>query len=273
MIRKHVRQELRKRKSNRVQKILSEFIDLERIDDARRLPVLHTKSVEADEIRPDDFASYLETVFKTSMAHQHEFPASLLEKVRTYPGPVIQPFNMGELRRGLMKMKNRKCCDKTGIVIEMLKHASREYLQTLLGLYNDMLSTGQIDVAWRETIFSMLPKSGDLTQAKNWRPIAILRISYKLFSRLLYHRLQPILDQRQSADQVGFRAGRSVEDAFVVLETMSSKCIEWDVPLWCMSLDLSKAFDRIELEPLFQALSYQGICEKYLGVLASTYTG
>ena len=76
----------------------------------------------------------------------------------------------------------------------MLKHASREYLQTLLGLYNDMLSTGQINVAWRETIFSMLPKSGDLTQAKNWRPIAILRISYKLFSRLLYHRLQPILD-------------------------------------------------------------------------------
>ena len=125
----------------------------------------------------DDFASYLETVFKTSMAHQHEFPASLLEKVRTYPGPVIQPFNMGELRRGLMKMKNRKCCDKIGIVIKMLKYASREYLQTLFGLYNDMLSTGQIDVTWREAIFSMLPKSGDVTQAKNWRPIAIFRTS------------------------------------------------------------------------------------------------
>ena len=40
-----------------------------------------------------------------------------------------------------------------------------------------------------------------------------------------------------------------------------------------MSLDLSKAFDRIELEPLFQALSDQGICENYLRILASIYTG
>ncbi len=35
-------------------------------------------------------------------------------------------------------------------------------------------------------------------------------------------RLQPQLDMEQSEDQYGFRPGRSVDDAFVVLEELCS---------------------------------------------------
>ena len=118
---------------------------------------------------------------------------------------------------------------------------------------------------------NILPKAGDPTILKNWRPIAMLRISYKLFARLLYHRLRPVLDLQQSPDQVGFRADRCIDDAFVILETVCSKCAEWGLPLWCMSLDLSRAFDRIEFQPLFRSLVAQGVREEYLEILASIY--
>ena len=53
-IRRYVRRESCKRKSRRVQQILDEFVDLDRIEDARRLPVLEQKLVSNDEPSPDD---------------------------------------------------------------------------------------------------------------------------------------------------------------------------------------------------------------------------
>ena len=47
---------------------------------------------------------------------------------------------------------------------------------------------------------------------KKNRPIASIPILYKLFSRLLYNRLEKCLDPQQSMDQAGFRRGMSTID-------------------------------------------------------------
>jgi hypothetical protein len=177
-----------------------------------------------------------------------------------------------ELRDALKNMKNGRCPDDKGLMCEMFKHAPDEFLNIMLGMFNDILISGQMPGSWRETLFSMLPKTGDRTKVQNWRPIAILRISYKLFARLLYHRLRPVLDAQQSADQVGFRAEMSAEDAFSVFESVCGKSLEWGCDLWCMSCDLSKAFDRLEFPALFAALREQGVSEGYLKVLAGMYS-
>ena len=119
----------------------------------------------------------------------------------------------------------------------------------------------------------MLPKQGDLSATGNWRPIAILKIPYKLFSRLLYQRLREPLGQQQSYDQVGCRTDFSVDDAYVVFDTVCGKALEWNLPLWFASLDLRKAFDRIEYGSLFAALEFQGVHRSYLSLLALMYHG
>ena len=96
-------------------------------------------------------------------------------------------------------------------------------------------------------------------------------VLYKLFSRLLYQRLQPILEGNQSHDQFGFRKMRRIEDAFVILENMVGKTYEWHIPLWMISLDLRKAFDRIQFRPLFAALRDQGVPESYIHLLGLLY--
>ena len=143
-------------------------------------------------------------------------------------------------------MRNCRCADENGLVCEMFKHASDDFLELLLTFLNDMLENKCVDPCWRTTLFSMLPKTGDLKQVQNLTPIAVLSISYKIFDRLLYHRLRAILDKEQSPDQVGFRKEMLAEDAFLVLESICGKSLEWKQPLWCVSLDLSKDFDRLE---------------------------
>ena len=86
---------------------------------------------------------------------------------------------------------------------------------------------------------------------------------------MVYKRVKPILEAQQSKDQIGFRSSVGVDDAFAVFENVCSKSMEWSVPMWCASLDLRKAFDRIEYNALFDALKVQGVPYAYLKLIAS----
>ena len=119
--------------------------------------------------------------------------------------------------------------------------------------------------------FSMFPKGGDLSCASNWRPIAILPILYKIFAKMLYYRLYPILDAYQPDDQFGFRKNKRIEDVFAILENIIGKTDEWNIPVWTISLDLRKAFDTIKFLPLFAALRRQGVPEAYVQLLSALY--
>jgi hypothetical protein len=72
---------------------------------------------------------------------------------------------------------------------------------------------------------------------------------------------------------MGFRSTTGVDDALLVLECVIGKSIEWNVPLWIVSIDLRKAFDRVCYSSLFDALMEQGVDESYLALLTRVYSG
>ena len=57
-----------------------------------------------------------------------------------------------------------------------------------------------------------------------------------------------------------------------MLENVIGKSIEFAIPLWMVSLDMRKAFDRIEFIPLFDALRQQHVPESYIALLAVLYS-
>ena len=58
----------------------------------------------------------------------------------------------------------------------------------------------------------VLFKKGDPKLPSNYRPIAILPLLYKLFSRMLCARLEERILGQQSVDQAAYRKGYSTED-------------------------------------------------------------
>ena len=132
----------------------------------------------------------------------------------------------------------------------MLHHGGPALHDVLVKLFNQILRSGVIPKDWAELLFIMLPKSGDATNPNNWRPAGILDVTYKLFAKIIYNRLQPLLDIEQASDQMGFRPHSGTEDALLVFECMAEKSLEWNLDLWIVSIDLSKAFDRVEYSAL-----------------------
>ena len=68
---------------------------------------------------------------------------------------------------------------------------------------------------------------------------------YKVFTYMVLARLEPVLEANQLEEQHGFRAGRRLEEHLVPANLVIDKLLAVGKPGWIVSLDLSKAFDRV----------------------------
>ena len=116
-------------------------------------------------------------------------------------------------------------------------------------------------------------KKGDSRKAENYRPIAILPILYKLFSKVVCARVKDTLILAQSCDQAGFRPGYCCEDHLFTVTQLLEKTNEFNHPIWFVVVDFKKAFDTICHDSLWQALRDQGVHWQYIDVLKELYAG
>ena len=62
-----------------------------------------------------------------------------------------------------------------------------------------------------------------------------------------------------------------IDHALAVFETVCGENIEWNLKIWFASLGLTKAFDRVEHNQLFQALREQHVPQPYIALLRAIY--
>ena len=168
-------------------------------------------------------------------------------------------------------MKSKKACDDAGVVAELLKFAPEEFLAELLVLYNQTLRDGIVPETWRATTFIMLAKKTKAKCTADFRPVACLRILYKLYAYLLLGRIETTLDAAQPEEQHGFRSGRRIEEHLLTASLVIERTLAVAMPIWIISLDLSKAFDRVDWPALWRALADQGVSPHIIWNLQCAY--
>ena len=106
-----------------------------------------------------------------------------------------RPFNLEEIRKGIERMRRNRSADECGLVAELLQHIPLDFQTALLDLYNGVLQTGELPSSWRHTLFVMLAKTPSAKDVTDFRPIANIRLLYKLFAYIILGRMEAVLDQ------------------------------------------------------------------------------
>ena len=96
--------------------------------------------------------------------------------------PGVEP---SEVRKQLRQMAKNKSADGSGLVVEMLQEAGDGVISLVADIFNDVLLRNYTPEGWRRTRIKVLLKKGDARILDNYRPISILPILYKLFTRVL----------------------------------------------------------------------------------------
>ena len=119
------------------------------------------------------------------------------------------------------------------------------------------LLTGEWEVPskWKTPYVTVFFKKGDPKLPGNYRPITLLPILYKLFSRELPARVFPFFESAQCVDQAGFRSAFSCEDHLLSIVLLMEGSDEYTLSLWVCAIDFQKAFDTVDHSFLWQAFS------------------
>ena len=96
------------------------------------------------------------------------------------------------------------------------------------------------------TIVSLYKNKGSRSECGNYRGIALLSIAGKILARILLNRLvKKISEVNLLEAQCGFCPGRSTIDMVLAIRQNQEKCLEQQMDLYAVFIDLTKAIYRL----------------------------
>ena len=246
MLQKDLRRFRKDLKRQEIGRILEEFKGLRHISGIRQQGRRHqlTSVVDAGGITRTGEANILEVFaqFYENLFAPTEGATPVIEDAQNLP-----PITVDEVRNQIKHLRTNKAADTKGVVAEMLKAGGEIFVQVVAELFDDVLhGGGGVPDQWKVTKLRILFKKGDKKNPDNYRPIALLPILLKVFSRVLLARMSIDLGKAQCRDQAGFRTSYSCDDHLFTVSMLQEKCAEWGKPLWCAAIDYRKAFEMVE---------------------------
>ncbi|KAK6728360.1 hypothetical protein RB195_005791 [Necator americanus] len=199
--------------------------------------------------------------------HVHLPPHHLREDGHVIP-KVLPP----EMRHTIMLVRNLTAPGPDRIRPEHLKSLPPVLTNTLARLFTRYLSECKVLIQWKTRKTVLLYKKGDPHDIGNYRPICLLSVIYKLFTRVVLNRIEKVLDEGQPCEQAGFRKGFSTIDYIHTVSKLIEVSREYKMPLCLTSINLKKAFDSVETEAVVEALDNQDVPTQYIKVLRELYS-
>ena len=149
-------------------------------------------------------------------------------------------------------MKNNKCPGVNGFPAEFFKIFWDKLKYFVLRTLNFAFDTGELSVSLRTCVISCLPK-GDKPRKflKNWRPISLLSVLYKIASTAIANRLKTVLIKLISDTQSGFISGRFIGENTRLVYDIMHYLEKNKLPGLLMLVDFQKAFDCLVTYPIF----------------------
>ena len=99
---------------------------------------------------------------------------------------------------------------------------------------------------------------------KNWRPISLLNVDYKLCARTLAGRLLKVIHHVVAPDQTCGVPGRYIGENVALLRDVAQYANDLNIPVAILSLDQEKAFDRVHWHFLFSTLQKMGFGPSFI---------
>lgn len=105
---------------------------------------------------------------------------------------------------------------------------------------------------------------GDRLDPRNWRPISLLNVDYKLASRVIAGRLLNVIHLVVDRDQTCGVPGRFIGENVALLHDVIDFASSSGTPIAILSLDQEKAFDRVDWSFMRCTLSAMGFGPSFI---------
>ena len=156
----------------------------------------------------------------------------------------------------------------------MLKICDESIYKPLRIIFRSCLENGKFPSEWKKANVVPVFKTSNKQELKNYRPISLLPVSSKIFERLLYDSMFKFFTENNLIllNQSGFKPGDSCVSQLLSITHQIFKSLDNVHEVRSVSLDMSKAFDKVWHKGLIFKLKRNGISVNLLSTLTDFLT-
>ncbi|XP_023633512.1 uncharacterized protein LOC111829070 [Capsella rubella] len=194
-------------------------------------------------------------------------PVSITEEINL---SLTRDFSRDEVKRALFSLNPEKTPGPDGLTALFYQRFWDIVGDDLVKLAQDFHSTGSFDESLNATNICLIPKTDRPRSMKEFRPISLCNVCYKVLSKILSLRLKKFLPDLISETQSAFVSGRLITDNILIAQEnfhalrTNSNCRK---NFMAIKTYMSKAFDRVEWPFLNALMLKMGFAQKWVDMI------
>lgn len=168
-----------------------------------------------------------------------------------------EPITVCEIVEAIKKQKKNKTPGPDGIPAEFYKMFEDVLQESYKSIVENIQGQGTLPKSWTKAIVSLIHKeNSDPKEIRNYRPISLLNVDYKIYATILATRLRRILMDTIHQGQKEFvPKGYMRSNLRMVLNILEFYEAHPERQLAFIFLDAEKAFDNVSWEFLLEMLT------------------
>ena len=165
------------------------------------------------------------------------------------------PLTSEECKEALSSFSKDKSPGEDGFTTEFYIKFFDILGEDLVKSLNHAYEKGELSISQRRGVITLLPKDeSSLLDLKNWRPITLLNVDYKIAAKAIATRMESTLPFLIHTDQTGFIKGRYIgENIRLICDLLEQTKSDKSSGI-LLSIDFRKAFDTLEWPIMHKAL-------------------
>ena len=127
-------------------------------------------------------------------------------------------LTLGEIKVAMEGLSSNKSPGNDGLTTEFYRFFWAEIGPILLQVFNKIFERGELTRVMKSGVITLIYKDkGDKTLLKNWRPISLLNVDYKIIARCMANRLKNVIGKIINPCQTCCIPGRDISDTLCSL--------------------------------------------------------
>lgn len=222
---------------------------------------------EEDEIQMK-FVSYFESILNTNTQPSSKDIDNIMEVIpclidTNQQKELNKEVTQEEIKNVVSMMNDYKSPGPNGFPAGFFKHnwdiVGKDVSEAVL----EFFKKGYLLKEWNATFVALIPKSESAKEPKDYRPISLCNVIYKILTKIMVERIKPILPRLILDEQDGFVKGKHITNGIVLMhKVLHSVHIKKEESMF-LKLDMEKAYDRVNQEFLMEVLRRFKFGEKF----------
>jgi hypothetical protein len=157
---------------------------------------------------------------------------------------LTKPFSLEEVKNVVMGMKENSAPGPNGFSVSFFKNFWEMIKEDMTKMFQDLWDHKLDMKRLNFVVITLVPKIKEANTIKHFRPICLLNVDYKCFTKVLTNRLVPVVRKIISKNQTGFIKGRNILEGVVVLHEVLHELHRSKARGLVLKIDFEKAYDK-----------------------------